>query len=126
MKNLTNVVFESVIFDKDNKTMTILNGTKGTYSYKDIKKCSVLNEKAKYHEKEKPFLACVPNGPLGGGTMWESSIFVGLKLVMADDSILAIYTSKVATSINTDLHIKDMEEAKKIEAFIKKSISKYQ
>lgn len=119
------IIFESVVFDKEDKSMTILNGTEGTYSYKDIKECKVLNEKAKYHGKEEPFFATIANGPLGGGTMWESSIFVGLKLTMKDDSVLAIYTSKEATTINTDLHIKDKEEAEKIKEVIDKIIDKY-
>lgn len=120
------IIFDSFIFDTENKTITILNGSEGTYSYKNIVKCNILNEKAKYHGKDKPFLATVPNGPLGGGSMWEFQIYVGLKLTMADNTILAIYTSKKATTINTDIHIKDINEAKKIKKTIDKIIKKYQ
>lgn len=125
-RNDAKIVFDSVIFDKDDKVMTILNGSKGTYSYKDIKKCSILNEKAKYHKKSEPFSVTVPNGPLPVGMISEPSLYVGLKLVMNDDHVLAIYTSKEATNINTDVHIKDREEAKEIKAFIDKVIAKYQ
>lgn len=124
--NESKIIFKSVIFDKDDKSMTILNGSEGTYSYIDIKKCSILNEKAKYHKKSEPFSVTVPNGPLPVGMISEPSLYVGLKLVMNDDRVLAIYTSKEATNINTDAHIKDREEAKEIKAFIDKVIAKYQ
>lgn len=120
------IMFDSVIFDKEDKTMTILNGTEGTYSYKEIKKCDILNEKAKYHKKSEPFSVTVPNGPLPLGMISEPSLYVGLKLVMNDDRVLAIYTSNKATNINTDAHIKDREEAKEIKVFIDKVIAKYQ
>lgn len=120
------IIFDSFIFDTENKTITILNGSEGTYSYKNIVKCNILNEKAKYHGKDIPFLATIPNGPLGGGSMWEFQIYVGLKLTMSDNTIWAIYTSKKATTINTDIHIKDINEVKKIKKTIDKIIKKYQ
>lgn len=119
------VVFDSVVFDKESKTMTILNGTEGTYPYTDIIRCAVLNEKAKTHGTGEPFTALVPNGPLPVGMMSEPAIYTGLKVTMANQKILAIYISKTPTHINTDQHIADRKEAEQIKHFIDTAIRKY-
>ena len=102
--------FRSVIFDFDKKIMEILDGSKGTYNFKDISKASVLNEKAKYHNKTPHFTALVPHGPLPQGLLQNPYLYVGIKVVLSDGSILAIYISKNQTMSNTDQYIHDREE----------------
>ncbi|MFR3431285.1 MAG: hypothetical protein ACLTTH_14915 [Holdemanella porci] len=41
-----------VKFDDSRKQFEILTGTQGKYSYDDVIRVSVLNEKAKYKERE--------------------------------------------------------------------------
>ena len=39
---MSKITFDSVIFDTEEKNFTILDGSVGTYSYKEIKKCKEL------------------------------------------------------------------------------------
>lgn len=127
MKEKTNnlVIFEDVIFDKENKTMKILSGSEGVYSYKDIVRCAVLNEKAKYKGKSEPFTALIPNGMGFTGFFIDYFLFVGIKVVMNDGKVLAIYISKQKTQVGTDQYIKERKEANEICEFINKIIKKY-
>lgn len=119
------ISYDSVVFDKEKKTFTILDGTKGTYSYTDIKKCSIQCEDAKYRGKTPPFTHTVLAGVTMVILMMEPSIYVGLKIQMKDDQLLGIYTSKEKTRMNTDLYKKDKEEAEKIKHLIDRIIEKY-
>lgn len=119
------IIFDSVVFDTKDKTMSIVDGAKGTYNYRKIKKCSILNEQANYRGKTKPFTHQVISGVTVLSPLGEPSFYVGLKLVLNDDSILAIYVSKTPVGFNTSNHHKDTEQAKEIKDFIDKVIRKY-
>ena len=121
------IIFDSVIFDKRDKVFIIISGTKGTYSYKNIKKCEILNEKARYKGKEEPFTHQVVTGVdwLVQANILEQPFYVGLRLTMKDGTHLAIYTSKQPTRTQTDFHIRDVKEAEKIKKLIDKIIMKY-
>ena len=58
----TRIIFDSIIFDTKDKVFIILDGSKGTYHYTNIKKCEILNEKARFRGKEKPFTHQVVTG----------------------------------------------------------------
>lgn len=124
--NINLIVFDSVIFDKENKTMNILDGTKGIYSYKDIVRYAILNEKSKYRGKGEPFTALVPKGMGFTGFFVDQFLFVGIKISMNDGKILAIYISKEKTQVGTDQYIRDKKEAEKICEFLEKVVEKYQ
>ena len=47
--------FQSVVFDDENKKLSILIGTCGDVSYSDIEKASIANEDAKFKGKSAPF-----------------------------------------------------------------------
>lgn len=113
--------FRSVTINDDN-TITILNGSTGTYDGKDIKRCVVLNEKEKYKGQGVPFTATIPRGSLPPGLLTNPYIFVGVKVVLDNDEILALYVSENKTQIGTDQYVKDIEEADKIKAEIDKLI----
>lgn len=69
---------EYIRFDDINKQFTIPSGT---YSYSDVVRVSVLNEKAKYKGKGVPFTVILPSGPLPSGILQDPYLFVGVKVV---------------------------------------------
>ena len=66
---------EYIRFDDINKQFTIQSDT---YSYSDVVRVSVLNEKAK--GKGIPFTAILPSGPLPFGILQDPYLFVGVKV----------------------------------------------
>lgn len=106
-------------FDDSRKQFEILTRTQGKYSYDDVIRVSVLNEKAKYKGKGIPFIAVLPGGPLPSGLLQNPYLYVGVKIVLKDETVLAIYVSKEKTMVNTDQYIQDRKIAKKIEEMIK-------
>lgn len=63
---------EYIKFDDINKQFTIQSDT---YSYSDVVRVSVLNEKGI------PFTAILPSGPLPFGILQDPYLFVGVKVV---------------------------------------------
>ena len=110
---------EYVKFDDSCKRFEIVTGTQGKYSYDDVTRVSVLNEKAKYKGKGIPFTAVLPGGPLPSGLLQDPYLYVGVKIVLKNETVLAIYVSKEKTMVNTDQYIQDRKIAKKIEEMIK-------
>ena len=93
-----------------------------TYSYRDVVCVSVLNEKAKYKGKGVPFTAILPSGPLPSGTLQNPYLFIGVKIVLKDETVLAIYVSKEKVLLNSDMYLSDLKEAKSILFKIKERI----
>lgn len=104
-----------VKFDDSCKQFEIVTGTQGKYSYDDVTRVSVLNEKAKYKGKGIPFTAVLPGGPLPSGLFQNPYLYVGVKIVLKNDTVVAVYVSKEKTMVNTDQYIQDRKIAKKIE-----------
>ena len=121
----TKVIFDEVIFDKRDKTMIILNGTKGTYDYRLIKSCQILNEDARYKGKEKAFTHTFIDRKIQSRILFEPTFYIGLKIILKNDEELAIYTSNEKTYSGTDQYRKDRQNAEKIKDFIDKIIHKY-
>ena len=107
---------EYIRFDDLNKQFTIESST---YSYCDVARVSVLNEKAKYKGKGVLFTAILPSGPLPAGILQDPYLFVGVKVVLKDETVLAIYISKEKTMVNTDQYIQDRKVAEKIKEVMK-------
>ena len=107
---------EYIRFDDLNKQFTIQSGT---YSYSDVVRVSVLNEKAKYKGKGVPFTAILPSGPLPSGILQNPYLYVGVKIVLKDETVLAIYISKEKTMVNTDRYIQDRKVAKRTKEVMK-------
>ena len=107
---------EYIRFDDLNKQFTIESGT---YSYCDVARVSVLNEKAKYKGKGVPFTAILPSGPLPAGILQDPYLFVGVKVVLKDETILAICVSKEKVLFNSDMYLSDLKEAESILSKIK-------
>lgn len=107
---------EYIRFDDLNRQFTIESGT---YSYCDVARFSVLNEKAKYKGKGVPFTAILPSGPLPAGILQDPYLIVRVKVVLEDETVLAIYISKEKTMVNTDQYIQDRKVAEKIKEVMK-------
>lgn len=113
--------FRSIVFDFENDTFEILDGTLGVYKISSIKKCTILNEEAKFRGKTEPFLHQV----LGGTTFFViggNPMYVGLKIVTKDDLKLAVYVSQKPVGFNSDLFLSDKKEAEHIKRVIDKHI----
>lgn len=80
----TKVIFDEVIFDKRDKTMIILNGTKGTYDYRNCIACKILNEDARYKGKEKPFTHTFIDRKIQSRILFEPTFYIGLKIILKD------------------------------------------
>ncbi|MFR3062451.1 MAG: hypothetical protein ACLTL6_10635 [Holdemanella porci] len=74
---------------------------------------SVLNEKAKYKGKGIPFTAVLSSGPLPSGLLQNPYLYVGVKIVLKNETVLAVYVSKEKTMVNTDQYIQDRKIAKR-------------
>lgn len=113
---------DMVSFDDTNKIMSIYNGTVGEYAYTNLQACEVLCEKAKYHGKEKPFYVTVKPTRLPLGMMSDTAFYVGVKVILKDNTELAIYVSKEKTRSYTDFHLQDEKIAKRIKRKIDKIV----
>ena len=71
-----------VKFDDSCKQFEILTGTQGKYSYDDVTRVSVLNEKAKYKGKGIPFTAVLSSGPLPSGLLPVSYTHLTLPTIL--------------------------------------------
>lgn len=120
------ITYDSVIFDKENKTMEIINGTLGVYPYTEIIECKILNELAKYKGKEEPFTHILYGGRVQGRCFNEKGFYVGLKVTLKDGTVLAIYTSTKPVYAGNDFQRHDYKEAETIKKLIDKIINKYQ
>ena len=108
------ILFDSVIFDPVNKTFEILDGSIGVYRYEDIKRFAILNENARYRGKQAPFTALLPGSGLPAGIFSYPYMYVGIKVVLKDETILGIYVSKEKTMLNTDQYLHDRKIANEI------------
>ena len=106
--------FNCVEFDDENKRLNILIGDEGIIHYKDIQKVSILNQQASFKGEAKPFTHQVLNG---------TAFLCGIKILLKDETIKAVYISNRKTIFNTDIYNEDEKEAKKIKQMIDKRIT---
>lgn len=71
-------------FDDLNKQFLILWGI---YSWFDVVRVLALNEKAKYKGNGIPFMAILPSGPLPSEILEDPYLYVGIKIVLKDETI---------------------------------------
>ena len=115
--------FQSVVFDDENKRLNILIGDEGIIHYKDIQKVSILNQQASFKGEAKPFTHQVLNGTAFLCGIMEPQFYVGIKILLKDETIKAVYISNRKTIFNTDIYNEDEKEAKKIKQMIDKRIT---
>lgn len=106
---------------KEGQTVTFWAYGLGRVESKGLfgKERSCIAFKAKYKGKGIPFTAVLPGGPLPSGLFQNPYLYVGVKIVLKNETVLAIYVSKEKTMVNTDQYIQDRKIAKKIEGVIK-------
>lgn len=114
-----------VVFYKENKTFTILKGNVGTYSYKEIKKCSIAGEHAAFKGKRKPFTQTVLITTVFNSVFADKKFYLGLMVLMKDNTKLHIYMSEKACVKNTERYFKDLKQAKEISKIMNQCIKKY-
>lgn len=113
-----------ICFNMDEETFQITNGTEGSWPWKNIRSCEVLNEEARFRGKTAPFQHRV----YGGGTSMpifafgDPALYVGLKITMNDGQELAAYVSKKPVYHNTDPYFRDRKEAEKLAAALQKAV----
>lgn len=113
------IIYSNIVFDKEEKTFTILKGDKGIYPYSKIKKCSVVYEDSGFTGKSPMFSHTVLVSTLQPPTMLPRYVYVGLKITMEDNSIKYVYMSENKIQINSLQFYKESEEAQKAKTFIK-------
>lgn len=105
-------------FDLDHDTFSITNGTEGSWPWRDIADCEVLNEEARFRGKTEPFSHRV----YGGGTAMplfafgDPGLYVGLQITLKDGQKLAAFVSEKPVHHNTDPYFRDRKEAEKYAA----------
>ena len=102
--------YRSVIIYED--TFEIMDGTTGKYKMNDIDRCDILNEKASKRGLQEPFVALMGVGATG--IFQNPYLYVGIRIRMKDESMLAIYISEEKTQVGTDQYTKDRNEAIRI------------
>lgn len=99
-----------VKFHDEENRLEIMGGASCLYD--EIQKCSIQNEDANFKGKTKPFTHTI----LGGATFMagavEPMMYVGIKVVLKDNSVLPIYVSKEKVLFNSDKYLNDVKEAK--------------
>lgn len=115
--------FNCVEFDDENKRLNILIGDEGIIRYKDIQKVSILNQQASFKGEAMPFTHQVLNGTAFLCGIMEPQFYVGIKILLKDETIKAVYISNRKTIFNTDIYNEDEKEAKKIKQMIDKRIT---
>lgn len=117
--------FSNIIFDTDTKTFTIAKGSVGVYSYKDIKKCNIVYEDAKYTGKS-PMFDHQSIGGVGANPYYSGAkIHTGIRIILKDETILYVYISDTSTMINTLDFFAYQKQAEEVKSFINKIIEKY-
>ncbi len=106
--------FRSVLIDENAGTFKILDGTSGEYQLADIKECKILNEDHTFRGKSEPFVHQVLGKANLMSIFGEPAAYVGLKLVMQDSQVLAIYVSPKAVMFQCDAYNADFKEAQTI------------
>ena len=116
--------FNCMEFDDDNNRINILIGDKGFVDYKDITKVSILNQQASFKGEEKPFTHQILNGTAFLCGIMEPQFYVGLKIILKDETIKAVFISNRKTIFNTYIYNEDKKEAEEIKKMLDNRISK--
>ena len=81
-----------VKFHDEEKRLEIIGGA--SCLYEEIQKCSIQNEDANFKGKTKPFTHTILGGATFMAGVVEPMMYVGIKVVLKDNSVLPIYVSK--------------------------------
>lgn len=120
------ITLKNVIFDKNEKTFTILKGDEGTYPYTEISKCQILFEDYRFSKKTSPFTHNILVATFQPINMLEGKVLAGMRIFMKDGSKVHIYVSDEPMVIRSEKFFEDEKEAKNIKDLINKIIHKYQ
>ena len=112
----------NVLINTHRKTFQILSGTKVIYVIKDVCKCQIVFEDAKYHDEEHPFPVDRRVLVTNYSFWWfNRKVYIGLEIEMKDHRKLYVYVSNDAKVQNSDSFNKYRKQANQI----KKKLMKY-
>lgn len=117
--------FKNITFDKNEKTFTIVEGTKGTFSYIDIVQCKIVNEDAKYTGNTELFTHKVLADYFQPWGIFPKNVYVGLEFIMKNEDKIYAYITGVKRQINTLDYHDDRRKAKEVKEIVDRIINKY-
>lgn len=105
----------NVWIDENQQTFQILSGSRGTYALKDIWKCQILFEDAKYHNEEHPFPVDHRVLVTSYNFWWfNRKVYIGLEIELKDKRKLYVYVSNDEKVQNSDTFKKYVHQANQI------------
>lgn len=117
--------FSNLTFDLNDKTFVIHEGSVGVYDYRQIKKCAIVYEDAKFTDKTEMFQHLVIINTEIFRPVYMRHVCTGIKFTMKNNEILYVYLSKQKLSQWDTRFDKERKEAESIVSFCKKIIDKY-
>ena len=113
----------NVIFDKDRQTFQILSGSKGIYPMKDVCKCQIVFEDAKYYGKTKPFSHRLLISSFESFFVTLRDTYVGLEIELKNKEKLYVYVSNIKQKHYSDAFKADVKVAETLKKYFKTIIT---
>lgn len=105
----------NVRIDENQQTFQILSGSKGIYPLKDVCKCQIIFEDAKFHNEEHPFPLDHRILVTSHDFWWVNrKVYIGLEIELKDERKLYVYVSNDEKVQNSEAFKKYMEQARQI------------
>ena len=118
---------QDILFDPQNQTIQIFDGSIGTYTYKDIIKSQILYEHAPYKGKPKMFSHRVLISTFNNSLFIEmKKVYIGIEIKLLNKDPVYVYISKEPVIQHNQQFKEDLKRAKQIVQKLKKIAQKNQ
>ena len=117
--------FLDLTFNLTDKTFIIHEGDVGVYDYRQIKKCAVVYEDAKFTDKTEKFKHLVIINTAIIRPAYMRYVCTGIRFTMKNGQVMYAYLSKQKLSQLSIQFDKEKKEAEAIKKFCDKIIAKY-
>lgn len=118
---------QDILFDPQNQTIQIFDGSIGTYTYKDIIKNQILYEHAPYKGKSKMFSHRVLISTFNNSLFIEmKKVYIGIEIKLLNKDPVYVYISKEPVIQHNQQFKEDLKRAKQIVQKLKKIAQKNQ
>ena len=114
----------NVIFDEERQSFQILSGSKGIYSMKDVRKCQIVFEDAKYYGRTKPFSHKLLISSFESFFVTIRDVYVGIELELKSKEKVYVYISNIKQKHHSDAFKADVKVAETLKEKFKLIISK--
>lgn len=106
---------QDILFDPQNQTIQIFDGSIGTYTYKDIIKSQILYEHAPYKGKSKMFSHRVLISTFNNSLFIEmKKVYIGIEIKLLNKDPVYVYISKEPVIQHNQQFKEDLKRAKQI------------